>query len=104
MNRKQSTSVNHLRRSQSVPPKKDNYYNEPQSFLESFCQYHRDINNKSVAEELDLQQDPIKEVIQPRMKTSNNNNNRRKLPLTKGQQSYLIGKHHVIEIIDRQAN
>lgn len=91
MNIKRSTSVNH-RRSQSVLGKRDNYYNEPQSYLESFCQYQRISDDRSIPEQFDLQQDPIKETIDQRMKT---NNNRRKLPLTKGQQLYLIGKHHV---------
>ena len=99
MNIKRSTSVNY-RRSQSVPGKRDNYYNEPQTFLESFCQYQRNIDERSIPEQFDLEQDPIKETIHQPMKT---NNNRRKLPLTKGQQLYLIGKHHV-NIAGKQIN
>jgi hypothetical protein len=90
MNLRRSVSVNH--RSQSAVIRKDKYRHEPQSFSESFCQYCRDIVEQSKESEIDLQQNPIKEVTNQRVKSSGV---RRKVPLTQGQQLYLIDKYHV---------
>lgn len=90
MNPKRSVSVDH--RSQSVIIKKEKFCDEPQSFTESFCQYYRDAVEKTQQSEFNLQQHPIKESPNQRAKSSGI---RRKLPLTEGQQLYLLGKCHV---------
>jgi hypothetical protein len=87
---RRSVSVNI--RSQSAIVRKDKYLDEPQSFTESFCQYYRDIVEKSKQSEFDLQHYPIKELSTQRIKSSKI---RRKLPLTEGQQLYLLEKYHV---------
>ncbi len=87
---RRSVSVN--LRSQSAILRKDKYSDEPRSFTESFCQYYRDIVEKSKQFEPSLQQYPIKESSNQRIKPSEI---RRKVPLTTGQQVYLLGKYHV---------
>jgi hypothetical protein len=77
-----------------VLARKDKYQDEPRSFTASFCQYYRDAIEKSDPTEFGLQQYPIKETSNQRVKSSGI---RRKLPLTEGQQLYLIGKYHVNE-------
>lgn len=72
--------------------RKDKCHDEPQSFTESFCQYYRDMVEKSKSPGLGSQQYPIKESSNQRVKSSGI---RRKIPLTKGQQLYLLGKYHV---------
>ena len=62
------------------------------SFTESLCQYYREMIEKSKQSELTLQQNSIKEPSNQRVKS---NAPRRKVPLTKGQQVYLLGKCHV---------
>ncbi len=56
------------------------------------CQYYRDLIEKSKQSELGLQQYPIKESLNKRLKS---NGTPRKVPLTEGQQVYLLGKYHV---------
>jgi len=90
MSPRRPLSVNH--HSQSAIVRKDKYYNEPQSFTESFCQYYRDVVDKSKQSELGLEQHPIKDSSNQYLKS---NRTRRKLPLTKYQQLYLLEKYHV---------
>jgi hypothetical protein len=85
-------SVTVTRRSQSAVVRKDKFRDKSQpdlSFSESLCQYYRDIADKS---ELNLQQCSVKESSNQRVKSSGI---RRKLPLTQGQQMYLLGKYNV---------
>lgn len=62
------------------------------SSTESFCQYYRDLLEKTPRNEFDLCEQPIEEVSRPATKS---NENRQKSTLTKGQEIYLLGKHHV---------
>ena len=96
---KRSASVNN-RRSQSALLGKDKYYNEPQSFTESICQYYNDLTDKSTPTEFGLHRYPIKEMSNQRVKSAGI---RQKLPLTKGQQLYLLGKYHV-KILEKKVN
>lgn len=67
------------------------------SSTESFCQYYRDLLEKTPRNEFDLCEQPIEEVSRPATKS---NENRQKSTLTKGQEIYLLGKHHIYDLKD----
>ncbi|CAF4526016.1 unnamed protein product [Rotaria sp. Silwood2] len=98
MKPRQSVSVN--RRSPSGIFKQNKYHEEPQpdsSCTESVYQYYCDVVEDSKQSEFNLQQYPIKESFDQRLKSTGI---RRKLPLTRGQQLSLLEKYHIYDIKD----